>query len=256
VNLFASLLIWCISSRIHKGSEFFVSVSKQRRESHGKVPGLSLCWPLSQAVHRAYMCLPRFPLSSHRTLFSPCRRTCIHVLQTVRGAQLLPARFQLPTSVQLHVRSHGVRTQLYSAKRGPGHPDRITVLSVLSTCTLHTLYFFFRCSKCTRTVSANDGCDSPVSALGSGIVLYRRCVCLCRRLGTTSGGSPGTILIFREGKCRVGFSALKLLELGLRRYGMFTIEDKVPAITDLAIPATLGELSPAVSIELHTHTSR
>jgi hypothetical protein len=49
-------------------------------------------------------------------------------------------------------------------------------------------------------------------------------------------------LMFSKEKCRFAFSELKLLGLGLGRYGLFTLEDKVKAITDLAAPQTLGEL--------------
>jgi hypothetical protein len=49
-------------------------------------------------------------------------------------------------------------------------------------------------------------------------------------------------LMFSKEKCRFAFSELKLLGLGLGRYGLFTLEDKVRAITDLAAPQTLGEL--------------
>jgi hypothetical protein len=49
-------------------------------------------------------------------------------------------------------------------------------------------------------------------------------------------------LMFSKEKCRFAFSELRLLGLGLGRYGMFTLDDKVKAITDLAAPQTLGEL--------------
>jgi hypothetical protein len=49
-------------------------------------------------------------------------------------------------------------------------------------------------------------------------------------------------LVFSKDKCRFAFSELKLLGLGLGRYGLFTLDDKVKAITDLAAPQTLGEL--------------
>jgi hypothetical protein len=49
-------------------------------------------------------------------------------------------------------------------------------------------------------------------------------------------------LMFSKEKCRFAFSELRLLGLGLGRYGLFTLHDKVKAITDLAAPQTLGEL--------------
>jgi hypothetical protein len=49
-------------------------------------------------------------------------------------------------------------------------------------------------------------------------------------------------LMFSKEKCRFGFSELKLLGMGLSKYGMFTLEDKVKTIRDLAPPTTIGEL--------------
>jgi hypothetical protein len=49
-------------------------------------------------------------------------------------------------------------------------------------------------------------------------------------------------LMFSKEKCRFGFSELKLLGMGLSKYGMFTLEDKVKTIRDLAPPTTVGEL--------------
>jgi hypothetical protein len=71
------------------------------------------------AVHRAYMRLPRFPRSSHCTLRSPCRRTCIYLLHTVRSAYLRSSRSQ---------------RRCCCAPRDAGNPGVLSVLSV---------YFFF-----------------------------------------------------------------------------------------------------------------
>lgn len=49
-------------------------------------------------------------------------------------------------------------------------------------------------------------------------------------------------LKFHLGKCRFAYANLELLGMGLSRYGLHTIEQKVKAISDLAIPITLGEV--------------
>jgi hypothetical protein len=48
--------------------------------------------------------------------------------------------------------------------------------------------------------------------------------------------------MFSKEKCRFGFSELKLLGMGLSKYGMFTLEDKVKTIRELAPPTNLGDL--------------
>jgi hypothetical protein len=49
-------------------------------------------------------------------------------------------------------------------------------------------------------------------------------------------------LTFSLPKCRFGFSELTMLGLGLSRYGLHTIRDRVRAVLDLAAPTTMGEL--------------
>jgi hypothetical protein len=49
-------------------------------------------------------------------------------------------------------------------------------------------------------------------------------------------------LTFSLPKCRFGFSELTMLGLGLSRYGLHTIQDRVRAVLDLAAPTTMGEL--------------
>jgi hypothetical protein len=49
-------------------------------------------------------------------------------------------------------------------------------------------------------------------------------------------------LTFSLSKCRFGFTELTMLGLGLSRYGLHTIKDRVRAVLDLAAPTTMGEL--------------
>jgi hypothetical protein len=49
-------------------------------------------------------------------------------------------------------------------------------------------------------------------------------------------------LTFSLPKCRFGFTELTMLGLGLSRYGLHTIKDRVRAVLDLAAPTTMGEL--------------
>jgi hypothetical protein len=49
-------------------------------------------------------------------------------------------------------------------------------------------------------------------------------------------------LTFSLPKCRFGFAELTMLGLGLSRYGLHTIKDRVRAVLDLAAPTTMGEL--------------
>jgi hypothetical protein len=49
-------------------------------------------------------------------------------------------------------------------------------------------------------------------------------------------------LTFSISKCRFGFSEIKMLGMGLSRYGLHTIEDRVKAMLDLPAPTTMGEL--------------
>jgi hypothetical protein len=66
----------------------------------------------------------------------------------------------------------------------------------------------------------------------SHIVHLRQLLTSCRQAG----------LMFSQEKCRFGYAELQLLGLGLSRYGMFTLKDKVKAVSDLAPPKSLGEL--------------
>lgn len=61
-----------------------------------------------------------------------------------------------------------------------------------------------------------------------------------------SGSRVG--LKFHIGKCRFGYQELKLLGMGLSRYGLHTIEEKVLAITDLKPPETIGKLHRLVGM--------
>jgi hypothetical protein len=49
-------------------------------------------------------------------------------------------------------------------------------------------------------------------------------------------------LTFSLPKCRFGFTELTMLGLGLSRYGLHTIKDRVKAVLDIARPETLGDL--------------
>lgn len=55
-------------------------------------------------------------------------------------------------------------------------------------------------------------------------------------------------LKFHLAKCRFGYSELKLLGMGLSRYGLHTVEEKVKAISDLSSPETIGELHRLVGM--------
>jgi hypothetical protein len=49
-------------------------------------------------------------------------------------------------------------------------------------------------------------------------------------------------LTFSLPKCRFGFKELTMLGLGLSRYVLHTMEDRVRAVLDLEVPKTMGAL--------------
>jgi hypothetical protein len=55
-------------------------------------------------------------------------------------------------------------------------------------------------------------------------------------------------LTFSLPKCRFGFTQLTMLGLGLSRYGLHTVKDRVRAVLDLAAPTTMGELHPVLGM--------
>lgn len=55
-------------------------------------------------------------------------------------------------------------------------------------------------------------------------------------------------LKFHLSKCRFGYDELRLLGMGLSRYGLQTVDEKVKAITDLSPPETIGELHRLVGM--------
>lgn len=55
-------------------------------------------------------------------------------------------------------------------------------------------------------------------------------------------------LRFHLSKCRFGYANLQLLGMGLSRYGLHTIEEKVKAISDLSPPQTIGEVHRLVGM--------
>lgn len=61
--------------------------------------------------------------------------------------------------------------------------------------------------------------------------------------------SPERIgLKFHVGKCRFAYANLELLGMGLSRYGLHTIDQKVKSISDLAVPGTIGEVHRLVGM--------